>query len=100
MKRFLQYLREQPENPIDLHQLDYDKNYGRSFRWTYTPKDQAGTFSLVTPYNGDAWKNWEPVSQEHSEMLRDKWHEHKNAGTLVDFVAPHKARQIQRYAIT
>jgi len=81
---------------IDLHAMDYDKNYGKSFRWALTPEDQVGTFSLVTPSNGDAWKNWKPVSAKQASMLKDKWHQHKETGTLYDFVAPHKAKQIYK----
>jgi len=99
MKTFFQYLREETE--FDIHNVDYDKNYGKSFRWAYTPEGQGvpGSFSLVTPENGDAWKNWKPVSDEHHKMLRDKWHEQKEAGTLVTFVAPYKIDQIEKHAI-
>jgi len=96
MKRFLHYL---SESDFDIHSLDYDTNHGKSFRWAYTPKNQEGTFSIVTPSNGDAWENWKPVSSEHAEMLRDKWHEHKEAGTLRTFVAPHKINQIKHHAV-
>ena len=96
MKRFLQYL---SESDFDIHQLDYDTNHGKSFRWAYTPKDQGGTFSIVTPSNGDAWENWKPVSPEHAEMLRDRWHEHKEPVTLHTFVAPHKVKQIEQHAV-
>jgi len=96
MKRFLQYL---SESAFDIHSLDYDANHGESFRWAYTPKDQPGKFSIVTPSNGEAWTDWKPVSPEHSDMLRDKWNKHKEAGTLNDFVAPHKINQIEQHAV-
>jgi hypothetical protein len=87
------------ESDFDIHSLDYDKNHGKSFRWAKTPKDQdqPATFSIVTPYNGEAWNNWKPVSPKQADMLRDKWHEHKEAGTLTDFVAPHKIKQIAKH---
>ena len=72
---------------------------GKSFRWAYTPQSQDGKFSMVTPENDSAWTDWKPVSDEHHDMLRDKWHEHKEAGTLHDFVAPHKVDQIEKHAI-
>jgi len=81
-------------NSNDIHSMDYDKNYGKSFRWAHTPKDQAGTFSIVTPSNADAWKNWKPVSSTQASMLKDKWQNHKEAGTLHEFVGLHKATQI------
>ena len=84
---------------LDIYCLDYDKHHGKAFKWVYTPEDQAGTFSLVTPYNGDAWNNWKPVSPEHSKMLRNRWLEHQKAGTLhTTFIAPHKVSQIGRAA--
>jgi len=98
MKSFNQFITENQESN-DLHSMDYDKNHGKSFRWAYTPEDQAGTFSLVTPSNGDAWKNWKPVSSKHASMLKNKWHEYKEAGTLHMVVAPHKAAQIQTHRI-
>jgi len=98
MKSFQQYITEKQESN-DLHSMDYDKNHGKSFRWAYTPKDQTGTFSLVTPSNGDAWEKWKPVSPKHASMLKNKWHRHKKAGTLHKFVAPHKAAQIQTHRI-
>ncbi len=88
-----------PSSTIDLHAMDYDKNYGKSFRWALTPEDQVGTFSLVTPSNADAWKNWKPVSAKQASMLKDKWRQHKETGTLHDFVAPYKAKQIQTHRI-
>jgi len=98
MKSFKQYITEKQESN-DLHAMDYDKNHGTSFRWARTPKDQAGTFSLVTPSNGAAWTKWKPVSSEHASMLKDKWHQHKEAGTLHKWLAPHKAAQIQTHRI-
>ena len=94
MKTFIQYI---SESDFDIHSLDYDKNHGKSFRWAETPKDQPGTFSIVTPSNGDAWNNWKPVSPKQADMLRDKWHEHKEAGTLTTFVDPHKIKQIAKH---
>ena len=81
---------------LNIYCLDYDKHHGKAFKWVYTPEDQAGTFSLVTPHNGDAWKNWKPVSPEHSKMLRSRWLEHQKAGTLhTTFIAPHKVSQME-----
>ena len=54
---------------------------------------------MVTPENDSAWTDWKPVSSEHHSMLRDKWHKHKEAGTLHDFVAPHKVDQIAKHVI-
>jgi hypothetical protein len=98
MKSFRQHIMEKEESN-DIHSMDYDKNHGKSFRWAYTPKNQAGTFSLVTPSNAGAWKKWKPVSSTEESMLKDKWHQHKEAGTLHNFVAPHKAKQIQTHRI-
>ena len=98
MKSFNQFITEKQESN-DLHAMDYDKNYGTSFRWAHTPKDQAGTFSLVTPSNAGAWKKWKPVSSKQASRLKDKWHQHKEAETLHKFVAPHKAKQIQTHRI-
>tara|TARA_R110002051_G_C8733329_1_gene498161 strand:+ start:730 stop:1011 length:282 start_codon:yes stop_codon:yes gene_type:complete len=84
-------------NEFDIHSVDYDTYYGRWFRWAHTPEDQTGTFSLVTPYNGDAWLNWEPLTEEDEKKLRGIWLEHQNAGTLKEFVAPHKLKQIEKY---
>ena len=97
MKTFLQHIKEEEE--FNIHNVDYNKNYGKSFRFAYTPKDQPGKFSMVTPENDSAWTDWKPVSSEHHSMLRDKWHKHKEAGTLHDFVAPHKVDQIAKHVI-
>lgn len=82
-----------------MDSFDYDKNYGKSFRWAHTPEDQPGTYSLVTPENGDAWTKWKPVNSKQASNLRDNWHQHKDAGTLHHFVAPHKAEQIKKHRV-
>ena len=96
MKRFLEFI---SESDFNINSLDYDQNYGKSFRFAYTPKDQSGTFSIVTPSNADAWKSWKPVSSQDGEMLKKKFLEHQKAGTLNQFLRPHKVKQIAKHAI-
>ena len=96
MKRFLEFILE---SDFDIHSLDYDQNYGKSFRFAYTPKDQSGTFSMLTPSNAGAWKSWKPVSSQDGEMLKNEFLKHQKAGTLNQFLAPHKVKQIAKHAI-
>jgi hypothetical protein len=96
MKRFLEFI---SESDFNINSLDYNQNYGKSFRFAYTPKDQPGTFSIVTPSNAGAWKSWKPVSAQHNAMLKKKFLGHQKAGTLSKFIAPHKAKQIAKHAV-
>ena len=103
MKRFLEFI---SESNFNINSLDYDLNYGKSFRFAYTPKGAAtgadakeGVYSIVTPSNAGAWKSWKPVSSQHGEMLKKKFLGHQKAGTLSKFIAPHKAKQIAKHAV-
>ena len=58
--------------------------YGTAFRLATTPKGAAtvngksvdspeGTVSLITPYNGDAWKAWPEASDEAKTNFQSNW---------------------------
>ena len=95
MKSSKQYILE---SNFDIHDLDYKKNYGISFRWAYTPKDQPGKFSLITPENESAWNEWKAVSGRDHARLRKHWNTNRENRTLGEFIAPHKLEQIKKHA--
>lgn len=78
---------------------DWDTHYGTAFRFAETPKGAAtvngkavnaspGTVSLVTPYNGDAWKSWPEASNEAKTNFKSNW------GSMWDTAGGYKQRQI------
>ena len=92
MISFKQYISE------DINKIDHDKEYGKSFRYAKTPKDQPGEISIVTPENADAWENWKSVSNKTKNMMRSTWLKHHEQGTVHTHVAPHKASQILKHS--
>ena len=92
MISFKQYISE------DINKIDHDKEYGKSFKYVNTPKDQPGEISIVTPENAGAWENWEPVSEKKKKMMRSNWQKQRKQGTLHKYVAPHKASQILKHS--
>lgn len=72
----------------DSISIDFDRWYGRAFKIT----DNSGDpnllgFSIVTPYNGDAW-NWRERS-EFKEIVKQRINDY---GWLSDY----KYQQIMR----
>lgn len=57
------------------------KGYGNSFKLVYTPRGrqtgkwEKGQISIVTPENGDAWREWPEVSKEDLSKFKNKWNE-------------------------
>ena len=92
MLTFKQYILE------DIHKVDHDKEYGKSFRYAKTPKDQPGEISIVTPENEGAWKDWKPVSNKTKNMMKSNWQKQRKQGTLHKYLAPHKASQILKHS--
>lgn len=78
---------------------DWDTHYGKAFRLAETPKGAAtvngsvvdskpGTVSLVTPYNGDAWKSWPEASDETKSNFKSNW------SNIWDSSGGYKQRQV------
>tara|TARA_Y100000034_G_scaffold68266_1_gene82405 strand:+ start:75 stop:389 length:315 start_codon:yes stop_codon:yes gene_type:complete len=85
----------------DIYDVDHDAEYGKAFRYVYTPTDKesnpdGGSISIVTPENEDAWFDWEPLSVSDALMMRSRWMYAKKGNTLEEHIAPHKAEQILR----
>jgi hypothetical protein len=74
--------------------IDWDENYGRTFKLVYTPEGrQSGEWSpnlvsVVTPENGDAWTDW--VELENVDSWKENW------DNVQKSLADHKYNQIIR----
>ena len=78
--------------------IDWDKNYGKSFKLVYTPEGaQSGVewtpdlISIVTPENTNAWYEWEELPMEKLMGWKEKWD-----GIQKTALAVHKYKQIVR----
>jgi len=82
---------------IERLYIDWDENYGKSFKIVHTPEGtQSGMkwnpdlVSVVTPENESAWYEWEELSPKKLLKWKDRWDEVQK--TLGD----HKYNQIIR----
>lgn len=78
--------------------IDWNKNYGKSFRLALTPKDatdnyENGLISVVTPENGKSWYDWPNVDQNTLNGWKMNWNNIQK--TLGD----HKYNQIIKHII-
>ena len=78
--------------------IDWDKNYGKSFKLVYTPEGaQSGVewtpdlISIVTPENTNAWYEWEELPMEKLMGWKEKWDDIQKTSLAV-----HKYNQIVR----
>lgn len=82
--------------------IDFDKWHGKAFRLVTTPpgksvnaegepiSDEPGRVSVVTPENGDAWKNWPDAHPDTVRHFRKNWQE------IQTTLLPYKRGQIDR----
>ncbi len=75
---------------IERLYIDWDKNYGKSFKLVHTPEGaQIGVewnpdlVSVVTPENTSAWDEWEELSPKKLLKWKDRWDEVQK--TLGDY---------------
>jgi len=75
---------------IERLYIDWDKNYGKSFKVVHTPEgSQSGIewnpdlVSVVTPENTSAWYEWEELSPKKLLKWKDRWDEVQK--TLGDY---------------
>lgn len=69
---------------ISRKYINWDKNYGKTFKLVHTPEGQQSEeiewtpdlISVVTPQNGDAWTNWPEIKDETTlKYWKDNWFE-------------------------
>jgi len=101
-KTIRRILKEETEQPIlnkfnKKYYIDWDKNYGKSFKLVYTPEGaQSGVewtpdlISIVTPENTNAWYEWEELSDEKLDMWKENW------DNIQKTLGNHKYNQIIR----
>jgi len=77
--------------------IDWDENYGNSFKIVYTPEGaQTGDewnpnlISIVTPENTNAWYEWEELSPKKLSKWKDRWDD------IQKSLGDHKYNQIVR----
>ena len=75
---------------IERIYIDWDENYGKSFKIVHTPEGaQSGMewnpdlVSVVTPENTSAWYEWEELSPKKLLKWKDRWDEVQK--TLGDY---------------
>lgn len=75
MKTFKQFISES-----NRQYIDWNANYGKTFKLVHTSegKQSSGKWSpdlisVVTPENGDAWKDWQEVDQDTLSNWKDNW---------------------------
>jgi hypothetical protein len=75
---------------IERLYIDWDENYGKSFKIVHTPEGaQSGMewnpdlVSVVTPENESAWDMWEELSPQKLLKWKDRWDEVQK--TLGDY---------------
>lgn len=72
--------------------IDFDKNYGVSFKFTISP-DEYETISLVTPENGNAWTDWEEAPIAIKEKFKNMWVKG------LFHIAEYKLEQIKKHMV-
>lgn len=78
--------------------IDWDKNYGKTFKLVHTPEGQQSQgaqwspdlVSVVTPENGNAWKTWKEVPSNILANWKANWNNIQNS------LGQHKYDQIIR----
>ena len=78
--------------------IDWDKNYGKTFKLVHTPEGQQSRgaqwspdlVSVVTPENGNAWKTWKEVPINVLANWKANWNNIQNS------LGQHKYDQIIR----
>ena len=90
------------EKPIlnddgEKYYIDWDENYGKTFKVVKTPEGRqsggewnSNLISVVTPENGDAWFEWEEVSEDILNNWKDNWN------NIQKSLGVHKYNQIVR----
>lgn len=61
--------------------IDWNKNYGKTFKLVHTPEGRQSEgsewtpdlISVVTPENGDAWNSWKEVPSEILSKWKLNW---------------------------
>jgi len=92
MKTFKEFFTESRQ-PID-----WDSNYGKTFKIVHTPKGRQSTgatwtpdlVSVVTPENEDAWTSWKEVPSTLLTQWKSKWNQ------IQKSLGQHKYDQIIR----
>jgi len=82
--------------------IDWDLNYGKSFKLVHTPEGKQSSetkwtpdlISIVTPENGDAWSEWIEVDADTLLKWKDKWN------NIQKSLGDHKYNQIIRSSKT
>ncbi|MGA1048581.1 MAG: hypothetical protein ACO3UU_11240 [Minisyncoccia bacterium] len=82
---------------IERLYIDWDENYGNSFKIVHTPEGaQTGgewnpdLISIVTPENTNAWYEWEELPEEKLMGWKENW------DTIQKGLGDHKYNQIVR----
>ena len=78
--------------------IDWDKNYGKTFKLVHTPEGQQSRgaqwspdlVSVVTPENGNAWKTWKEVPSNILANWKTSWN------NIQHSLGQHKYDQIIR----
>lgn len=92
MKTFKRFLTE------SRNHIDWNQNYGKTFKLVHTPEGRQSEgakwtpdlISVVTPENGDAWKNWKEVNPEILLKWKANW------DNIQKSLGQHKYDQILR----
>ena len=68
------------ENNNDYEYIDWDSNYGKTFRIVHTPEGATENWnpdliSVVTPENSNAWFEWVELPEEKLTRFKKNWDE-------------------------
>lgn len=80
--------------PASEH-INWDQHHGKAFRIAKAPREAVNgpkddAWSIVTPENGDSWRDWPDASPEHIEFAKKNW------DTIQPNIADYKMDQIRR----